>query len=112
MPAGAVGAAGPVAGGRAASAAMRQTTPPYPGQYQGYGTAGVPPQVASGVVAPGPAGGGFTPQERTSYQHSPIPGNPTPPLTPANSMPPYPPDVKPSFNELQKAQQVLSQSKY
>lgn len=39
----------------------------------------------------------------TSYQHSPIPGNPTPPLTPASSMPPYispNADVKPNFNEL------------
>ncbi|XP_014478426.1 PREDICTED: zinc finger MIZ domain-containing protein 1 [Dinoponera quadriceps] len=38
-----------------------------------------------------------------SYQHSPIPGNPTPPLTPATSMPPYispNPDLKPSFNDL------------
>lgn len=38
-----------------------------------------------------------------SYQHSPIPGNPTPPLTPASSMPPYispNPDVKPNFNDL------------
>lgn len=38
-----------------------------------------------------------------SYQHSPIPGNPTPPLTPATSMPPYispNPDLKPNFNEM------------
>jgi hypothetical protein len=38
-----------------------------------------------------------------NYQHSPIPGNPTPPLTPASSMPPYispNPDVKPNFNEM------------
>ncbi|XP_077268216.1 zinc finger MIZ domain-containing protein tonalli isoform X3 [Temnothorax americanus] len=38
-----------------------------------------------------------------NYQHSPIPGNPTPPLTPATSMPPYispNPDIKPNFNEM------------
>ena len=38
-----------------------------------------------------------------SYQHSPIPGNPTPPLTPAASIPPYispNSDIKPNFNEL------------
>lgn len=57
---------------------MRQATPPYQYPYQG---------------------GGF--QERASYQHSPIPGNPTPPLTPANSMPPYP-DIKPNFNDLKQ----------
>jgi hypothetical protein len=35
-----------------------------------------------------------------NYQHSPIPGNPTPPLTPASNMPPYlspNADIKPSF---------------
>lgn len=48
-----------------------------------------------------------------SYQHSPIPGNPTPPLTPASSMPPYispNPDVKPNFNDLKPP--IPSQSKY
>lgn len=48
-----------------------------------------------------------------SYQHSPIPGNPTPPLTPATSMPPYispNPDVKPNFNELKPP--ITSQSKF
>ncbi|XP_022257226.1 zinc finger MIZ domain-containing protein 1-like [Limulus polyphemus] len=43
-------------------------------------------------------------QRSTSYQHSPIPGNPTPPLTPASSMPPYisgnPGDVKPSYPDI------------
>lgn len=33
---------------------------------------------------------------RNLHQHSPIPGNPTPPLTPASNMS-YGPDVKPSF---------------
>lgn len=44
-----------------------------------------------------------------SYQHSPIPGNPTPPLTPYMS-PPYgnQPDVKPDLSELKP---VLLQSK-
>lgn len=47
-----------------------------------------------------------------NYQHSPIPGNPTPPLTPATSMPPYispNPDVKPNFNDLKPP--ITSQSK-
>lgn len=38
-----------------------------------------------------------------NYQHSPIPGNPTPPLTPASNMPPYlspNTDVKPSFADV------------
>lgn len=38
-----------------------------------------------------------------SYQHSPIPGNPTPPLTPATSIPPYispNPDIKPNFGDI------------
>ncbi|XP_020286659.1 zinc finger MIZ domain-containing protein 1-like isoform X2 [Pseudomyrmex gracilis] len=40
-----------------------------------------------------------------NYQHSPIPGNPTPPLTPATSMPPYispnpDPINPPNFNEM------------
>lgn len=40
----------------------------------------------------------FQPEVRLSYQHSPVPGNPTPPLTPASSMTPYVspnPDIKP-----------------
>ncbi len=38
-----------------------------------------------------------------NYQHSPIPGNPTPPLTPASNMPPYlspNADIKPSFADI------------
>lgn len=37
---------------------------------------------------------------RMNYQHSPVPGNPTPPLTPASSMTPYispNPDIKPNI---------------
>lgn len=40
----------------------------------------------------------FQQDVRLSYQHSPVPGNPTPPLTPASSMTPYispNPDIKP-----------------
>lgn len=40
----------------------------------------------------------FQQDVRLSYQHSPVPGNPTPPLTPASSMTPYVspnPDIKP-----------------
>ncbi|XP_022250299.1 zinc finger MIZ domain-containing protein 1-like isoform X2 [Limulus polyphemus] len=43
-------------------------------------------------------------QRNMSYQHSPIPGNPTPPLTPASSMPPYispnSGDIKPSYPDM------------
>lgn len=49
-----------------------------------------------------------------SYQHSPIPGNPTPPLTPASSMPPYispNPDVKPNFAELKPPLPIQSEYK-
>lgn len=44
-----------------------------------------------------------TPAGNMNYQHSPIPGNPTPPLTPAASISPYispNSDIKPNFNEL------------
>ncbi|XP_035703337.1 zinc finger MIZ domain-containing protein 2 isoform X3 [Folsomia candida] len=37
----------------------------------------------------GSGGGGNGARSMHSYQHSPIPGNPTPPLTPASSIPPY-----------------------
>lgn len=53
-------------------------------------------------------------QFQQSYQHNPIPGNPTPPLTPA-SMPPYispTQDVKPNFNELNKTPIIPMCSKY
>lgn len=35
-----------------------------------------------------------------TYPHSPVPGNPTPPMTPGSGIPPYlspNPDVKPPF---------------
>ncbi|XP_074647800.1 zinc finger MIZ domain-containing protein 1-like isoform X2 [Tubulanus polymorphus] len=38
-----------------------------------------------------------------NYQHSPIPGNPTPPMTPSSGMPPYMspgPDIKPNFQDI------------
>lgn len=35
-----------------------------------------------------------------SYQHSPIPGNPTPPLTPASNIPPY---LSPNANEIKSS---------
>lgn len=37
----------------------------------------------------------FQPNSNMNYPHSPLPGNPTPPMTP-NSVP-YPPDVKPNM---------------
>ncbi|XP_039301596.1 zinc finger MIZ domain-containing protein 1-like, partial [Nilaparvata lugens] len=89
---------------------VRQSTPPYTtsaasnqsatyfGQFQAGG--GSPAQYGGG-------GGGFGGDRGAggggSYQHSPVPGNPTPPLTPASSMPPYispNADIKPTFNDL------------
>lgn len=46
-----------------------------------------------------------------NYPHSPVPGNPTPPMTPGSSIPPYlspnqdvkppfPPDMKPNMTSL------------
>lgn len=115
---------------------MRQTTPPYTtsgqyfptGQMGGGPGAGFPSHhsgaqygVSNGVAS---AGGYGAPNSQfqqdvssmrnnMNYQHSPIPGNPTPPLTPATSMPPYispNPDVKPNFNELKPPMPI--QSKY
>eukprot|EP00079_Xenopus_tropicalis_P027410 XP_012821670.1 PREDICTED: zinc finger MIZ domain-containing protein 1 isoform X3 [Xenopus tropicalis] len=56
----------------------------------------------NGPSRPGPVG---------NYPHSPVPGNPTPPITPGSSIPPYlspsqdvkppfPPDIKPNINTL------------
>ncbi|MEE6488746.1 hypothetical protein FKM82_015347 [Ascaphus truei] len=56
----------------------------------------------NGPSRPGPVG---------NYPHSPVPGNPTPPMTPGSSIPPYlspsqdvkppfPPDIKPNINTL------------
>lgn len=52
-------------------------------------------------------GGQYAPhgfqQRSMNYQHSPIPGNPTPPLTPASGMPPYlspSQDTKPVFPDI------------
>lgn len=47
-----------------------------------------------------------------NYQHSPIPGNPTPPLTPATSMPPYispNSDIKPNFNDIKSSGNIPSE---
>lgn len=51
--------------------------------HQGQGTQG--PSQHRAIVG----NGGSTSSNINSYQHSPIPGNPTPPLTPASSVPPY-----------------------
>lgn len=72
---------------------QRQNTPPYNNaaaqQYYGNATNGYPNIQ------------GFHQQERNmNYQHSPVPGNPTPPLTPASSLTPYispNPDIKPNI---------------
>ena len=71
---------------------QRQNTPPYNNSAQNYygnGAAGYQNMQ------------GFQQDGRINYQHSPVPGNPTPPLTPAaSSMTPYispNPDVKPNI---------------
>jgi zinc finger MIZ domain-containing protein len=71
---------------------QRQNTPPYnAAAQQYYGNAGAGYQNMQGFQQDG----------RLNYQHSPVPGNPTPPLTPAaSSMTPYispNPDVKPNI---------------
>lgn len=68
----------------------RQNTPPYNNSAQNYyGSASIGYQSIQG----------FQQDSRLTYQHSPVPGNPTPPLTPAaSSTTPYispNPDVKP-----------------
>lgn len=87
--------------GNTGSRGARQSTPPYTtsgsqsGQYFGQFQAGTGPQYG----ATGFAGD----MRSSSYQHSPIPGNPTPPLTPASSMPPYispNADIKPGFSDI------------
>lgn len=73
---------------------QRQNTPPYNNSaashsQQYYGNAPGYQQIQ-----------GFQPDGRMNYQHSPVPGNPTPPLTPASSMTPYispNPDIKPNI---------------
>lgn len=51
------------------------------------------------------------PHRPSNYPHSPVPGNPTPPMTPGSSIPPYlspnqdvkpqfPPDMKPNMTAL------------
>lgn len=106
--------------GAAMRGTMRQSTPPYSNQGQ-YFNGNVPnqfPQHQSSNAQYGGQYGGQFAQEvamRTnmSYQHSPVPGNPTPPLTPASSMPPYISpngDVKPHFNEMKPSMGM--QSKY
>lgn len=58
---------------------QRQNTPPYAGTAHGQQFYGNGYQNMQG----------FQPDVRLNYQHSPVPGNPTPPLTPASSMTPY-----------------------
>ncbi|XP_039749645.1 zinc finger MIZ domain-containing protein 1 [Pararge aegeria] len=104
----ALGPSGNFGGGMRGS--MRQSTPPYSNQGQ-YFNGGVtnqfPQHQAGNAQYAGQYGGQFAQEvamrSNMSYQHSPVPGNPTPPLTPASSMPPYispNADVKPHFNEL------------
>ncbi|XP_056387336.1 zinc finger MIZ domain-containing protein 1 isoform X4 [Hyla sarda] len=89
--------------------ARPMTSPNYPGQRMtGQQNAGQypPPSVAMGQYykpsRQGPVG---------NYPHSPVPGNPTPPMTPGSTIPPYlspsqdvkppfPPDIKPNMSSL------------
>lgn len=93
---------------------MRQTTPPYSNQGQ-YFNGGVPNQFPQHQGGNGQYAGQYSGQfaqevamrTNMSYQHSPVPGNPTPPLTPASSMPPYispnsAGEAKPHFSELKQ----------
>ena len=71
-----------------------------PGSMMGGGGSGnYGPQQQQQQQQQGGGSGNFPAQDvRLGYQHSPVPGNPTPPLTPAASMTPYispNPDVKP-----------------
>jgi zinc finger MIZ domain-containing protein len=71
---------------------QRQSTPPYGGGGVGHGQ----PYYANSYQNMA----GYQPDVRMNYQHSPVPGNPTPPLTPASSMTPYispNPDAKPNI---------------
>lgn len=105
---------------------LRQTTPPYTtqGQYFSNGSMGQFHNGSSGQYIGNNAAGQYSNtgsqfqqdmgmRNSMSYQHSPIPGNPTPPLTPASSMPPYispNPDVKPTFNDLKPPIPVQSKN--
>lgn len=104
---------------------IRQATPPYNTQGQYFPTSSMN-QFHSGNTGPYMNGNGSGQygtsnqfqqdvglRSNMNYQHSPIPGNPTPPLTPATSIPPYispNPDVKPNFNEMKPP--IPSQSKF
>uniref|UniRef100_A0AAY3ZUM0 SP-RING-type domain-containing protein n=1 Tax=Denticeps clupeoides TaxID=299321 RepID=A0AAY3ZUM0_9TELE len=96
-------------------------SPNYPGQrLQGQQNSGQypPPSVAMGqYFKQEPFNGqnnnfsGSPPRPVSNYPHSPVPGNPTPPMTPGSNMPPYlspnqdvkplfPPDIKPNMTAL------------
>uniref|UniRef100_A0A8B9LC99 Zinc finger, MIZ-type containing 1a n=1 Tax=Astyanax mexicanus TaxID=7994 RepID=A0A8B9LC99_ASTMX len=82
-------------------------SPNYPGQR-------MPVQQGSGQYPPSGVGMGQyykPPRQVVNYPHSPVPGNPTPPMTPGSSIPPYlspnqdvkppfPPDMKPNMTSL------------
>lgn len=96
--------------------ALRQPTPPYTttqGQYFANSPVNQFHSGSTGQYMVGTTNGQYANgnqfqqdvgmRSSMNYQHSPIPGNPTPPLTPATSMPPYispNPDVKPNFSDL------------
>lgn len=85
----------------------------YGGGQSSYGAAAAAAAAATSQYQQDVASMRTTGAANLNYQHSPIPGNPTPPLTPATSMPPYispNPDIKPNFNEIKSP--VNIQSKY
>lgn len=51
----------------------------------------------------------YQPDVRLNYQHSPVPGNPTPPLTPASLIPYVSPnpDMKPQLMHQSKCIQIF-----
>ncbi|KAL3876464.1 hypothetical protein ACJMK2_034308 [Sinanodonta woodiana] len=51
-------------------------------------------QPAYAQFSPSPTQQNFQQAQNMNYPHSPLPGNPTPPMTPSN-VPPYPGDIKP-----------------
>ncbi|XP_055376772.1 putative uncharacterized protein DDB_G0286901 isoform X2 [Condylostylus longicornis] len=108
--AGAMGATG-IAGNMGGNGGMigpqqRQTTPPYtnPMQHQQFYPGGNGnPSGNNGMGNSYSSAQGFQQEVRmnmNTYQHSPVPGNPTPPLTPACSIPYVSPnpDIKPQID--------------
>jgi len=83
-------------GGGSGQPIQQHPHPPHPNFLGGESSSSANPSGGGGGCPPGNnnnnngIGGGGQRGNMHSYQHhSPIPGNPTPPLTPASSIPPY-----------------------